>query len=136
MSKTIEIKNQDHYAVLFVENIEKLINNLEICLPQEKMLLEVVKWTLTQQLTKEKVITEFIKHSKPFWNEIKAGNDNFFLDENKANMIFGKLPIDKVLNFKSYWTQFNNEQKEMVKAFFQKLVKHAEKYESFKNKLD
>lgn len=122
-------KTPDEIADIFRQNVELLIKNLMAFLPNEAVLLGLVHLVLTKQMDKHKVIIEFIKHSHSFWKEIKEGNESFFLDENQINNVFGKLPMDKVLNFKQYWTELNAKEKDNVKQFFQTLVKYAEQYD-------
>jgi len=134
-------KTPDEIATSFQNNVVRLIDNLVTVLPPtEQVVLEIVKWNLTERYDKHHIITKFIKHSSQFWNEIETDNEEFFLNDQHANKIFGDLPVDKVLNFKRYWIGDENlnpltdDDKIVIKQYFKSFVKQARNYDLQVNK--
>lgn len=125
-----KIKTPDEWAVKFVENAGKLIDNLMLVLPPvENIVLRIVRITMCEKLEKHEVINQFIKHSKNFWEEIDTDNEQFFLNPDHANKIFGDLPLDKVLDFKKYWLELNEDNRKVIRQYFKRFVFIAREYE-------
>ncbi len=133
--KVIVEKTPEHYAEMFVKNADRLIENLMTVLPPaEAATCGFVRFLMCKQLPPEKVVNEFIIHSKTFWHEIDTGNDEFFINADHANKIFGNISSNRVLDFKKYWTQLKDDEKDTVRQFFKKFVKFARLYESSRDK--
>ena len=109
---------------LFKKNMMEFFDDLIEQYPEEGDLI-VIRFFLAEQTPVEIMINRFIDVVLPNRQHIKEQNEVFFLQNEN---IFGASPKDKVVHFKQLYLRMDEEERQVLWAWFQSFVVLADNY--------